>query len=349
MPLPQYTRKDMLILATTLPPVVVLFNVLLFGKNFFSNTTLILCSGLLVAAVMALAWIGYALIAVTVRNRLPQGRQLLKRMLLTIFLISLVQAFVTTLIFKGYDYFGLFGYSFEETPYYWMLAIGIVLNVMVTLVHEGVDSFERWKNTLQETEQLKRTYTQSQLLGLKSQINPHFLFNSLNSLSSLISEDEEKAEAFLNELTKVYRYMLSCHEEQFVPLETEIQFLHSYFYLLQTRYGNSLELNIKVPENDRKKFVTPLLLQAVFEYGFNTGMLSRKHPMLFAVNTDADGNLILKNEWLPRKHPVEANKEGIFNIADKYKLLCKKDVEVQNDNGIFTMKLPLIEHKIVAL
>jgi len=94
---------------------------------------------------------------------------------------------------------------------------------------------------------------QSQLLGLKSQINPHFLFNSLNSLSSLINEDEQEAEVFLDEMSKVYRYLLRSNDEELVTLQTELDFIRSYFYLLKTRLGRALELRINVPEEALEK------------------------------------------------------------------------------------------------
>ena len=116
-----------------------------------------------------------------------------------------------------------------------------IMNIFFTLVMEGISRYNNWRENLKETEQLKKTFTQSQLLGLKSQVNPHFLFNSLNTLSSLIAEDEGQAETFLNEMSKVYRYMLRGDDEQLVPLQTELKFIASYTHLLDKRFVQSLQ------------------------------------------------------------------------------------------------------------
>lgn len=345
MRLPQYTKKDLLILAGNMPFVVVVINTLLFGKRFFTEAKVFVVSGFIVLLVMTIVWFGFTWMAVTIRNRLPSNKDLISRIGITIALIATVQVLVMTLFFKGYDYFNVFGYTFNQSRYYWTLAIGFFINILVTLLHEGVDSFERWKTTLTETEQLKKAYAQSQLLGLKSQVNPHFLFNSLNSLSSLISEDEEKAEIFLNELTRVYRYLLRNNDEQLVTLEKELQFIHSYYYLLKTRYGDAVELSIAVDDVHYGRYVTPLLLQALFEYGFNINMLSKESPLKFNIHVDADNWLVVKNNLQQKQNAGLASTEGISNLVEKYKLMSGEKIDIHMHGNVFMVRIPLLnEH-----
>jgi LytS/YehU family sensor histidine kinase len=122
-------------------------------------------------------------------------------------------------------------------------------------LHEGVSRFERWSANLEETEALKKTVKQSRLLGLKSQVNPHFLFNCLNSLSSLINESTNEAENFLNEMSKVYRYMLRNDEDLLVQLDKELHFL-SHIMPLKARYGEGIEMHININEED-KNYLLP--------------------------------------------------------------------------------------------
>jgi sensor histidine kinase YesM len=117
-----------------------------------------------------------------------------------------------------------------------------------------------------------------QLLGLKSQINPHFLFNSLNSLSSLIDESSEDAEKFLDEMTKVYRYMLR-NEELLVPLEKEMQFIRSYYALLKARYGNGIQLEIDINEACWQALLPPLSLQVIIENAFTQNIVAKNTPL----------------------------------------------------------------------
>lgn len=339
--LPQYTKKDMQILAVSMPLVVILINSLLFGRHYFTESRTFFLSGIIVLVVMTATWLCFTWIAVTVRNRFPSGKQLMKRLAITIFLIGTIQAVVMTLFFRGYSHFGLFGYELNETRYYLTLAIGFLVNILVTMLHEGFDSFERWKTTLTETEKLKTAYTQSQLLGLKSQVNPHFLFNSLNSLSSLISEDAERAETFLNELTKVYRYLLRSQDEKMVTLETEIQFIRSYYYLLKARYGERVELEITADPALYNRFVSPLLLQTVFEYSFNNNILLKDNPLRFEIGTGGEW-LLIKNNVQEKQNSLPVSTDGMTNLIEKYKLLCPEKVEINSNYHFFQVRIPLI-------
>jgi len=340
--LPQYTKKDLQILAINMPPVVILLNSLLFGKRFFTEPGVFIGSGLIVLLIMTFAWFVFTWIAVTVRNRLPANRNLIKRLGITILLIGIIQSLVITLLFRGYSHFNLFDYTLNETRYYWTLDISFLINIIITMVHEGVDSFEKWKNTLTETEQLKTAYTQSQLLGLKSQVNPHFLFNSLNSLSSLISEDETKASTFLDELTKVYRYMLRSPDEKMVTLGTELQFIRSYFYLLKARYGDCVQLQVDTDETANNKFVSPLILQTIFEYSINSNILLKECPLSFLIGIDPNGKLLVQNNMQVKQTAVSAGIEGIANLMEKYKLISDERVEISRNHDIFSVTIPLI-------
>jgi two-component system, LytTR family, sensor kinase len=340
--LPQYTKKDLQILAINMPLIVILINSLLFGKRFFTEPRVLVLSGLIVLVIMSIAWFVYTWIAVTLRTRFPSGTSLIKRLAITILLIGIIQALLMTLFFQGYSHFSLFGYELNETRYYWTLAIGFLVNILITMLHEGYERFERWKTTLTETEQLKTSYAQSQLLGLKSQVNPHFLFNSLNSLSSLISEDAEQAEKFLNELTKVYRYLLRSQDEKLVPLGTELQFIRSYYYLLKVRYGDAVNLKIEVEEEQCRKYVSTFLLQTLFEYSFNNNSLVKDSPLNFLITIDETGRLLIKNNVQEKLNAAPASTAGMSNLVEKYKLLCDEQVEIENSNGIFSVKIPLI-------
>jgi LytS/YehU family sensor histidine kinase len=216
---------------------------------------------------------------------------------------------------------------------------------MATLTHEGVVRFEKWRATLIENEQLKKEYMQSQLLGLKSQINPHFLFNSLNSLSSLINEDEKEAELFLDEMSKVYRYLLRNNDEELVPLHTELEFIRSFFYMLKTRYGRATDLHIAVNGDAGEKCLPPLTLQMLVEDVFNTNTCSREQPIIIDIETTSDG-LEIRNT-INRKITDETSgaSSNLENIQNKFWLLCQKRVEIVESTNLRVIRIPLITEK----
>jgi LytS/YehU family sensor histidine kinase len=265
---------------------------------------------------------------------------------ISIFFFAIMTALSFTAIFYGYDYFNFLGYQLNENRYQWVLVVGLVLNIFTTFLHEGVSGFEKWKATLTETEQLKREYIQSCLLGLKSQVNPHFLFNSLNSLSSLIHEDEKKAEDFLNEMSKVYRYLLRNNEEKLVKLNTELQFIQSYYYILRTRYGEGIQIDMNIEEKHKEMCIPPLTIQILLENAFNLNRISKDKPLIISITSLNDCWLQIKNNV---QHKIGEDKElyeeGLENIVNKFKLLCQQTVRIRSTDGHRYIEMPLIKGK----
>src|SRR6476469_5736311 len=251
--LPQYTQSDRAIMLFIIVPWILTVNWLIVGPLYFQRPGVFLAATFITFAAMAISWQMHTWIATTVRDRFPGENQAGLRLLIALPLFLLVTALTTTLYFWGYNAVNFPGATFNAANYQAALMIGAVVNVLATFVHEAVARFEKWKEVLVENEQLKKEYMQSQLLGLKSQINPHFLFNSLNSLSSLINEDEQEAEMFLDEMSKVYRYLLRSNDEELVSLHTELDFVRSYFYLLKTRLGRAVELHVSVNNDATEK------------------------------------------------------------------------------------------------
>lgn len=343
MKLPQYTRQDLKIFLGVMPLIVIIFNVLLFGKRYFTELKTFCLASLATFIIIACLWQSLTWVAVTVRNRFSKDAELIKRMGIAIFLIILISWLTMTIIFLGYDHFHFLGYELNEGRYQWSLAVTAIINIFVTFLHEGVSGFEKWKSTLVETEQLKKEYMRSQLLGLKSQVNPHFLFNSLNSLSSLINENQEEAEKFLDEMSKVYRYLLRNSDDQLVQLDTELQFIQSYFYLLKARHGDGVELLIAVKEAERKKFLPPLTLQILLEAAFNLNAIHKNHPIKVEISS-------LDNGWFEIKNNIEKklagdvadDQAGIANVANKFRLLCHQSIVIQDTGTHSIMQVPLI-------
>lgn len=342
--LPRYTKSDLLITMLIVVPWVGLLNWLIVGGLYFTDFWIFLGATVITFGSMGFSWKMHTWISVVLRERFPHERQNSLRLLLAIPLFALITSLNLTLLFWGYDAFDFPGAQFRSDNYQKALLAGVVMNVFVTFLHEAVSRFEKWKAALIENEQLKKEYMQSQLLGLKSQINPHFLFNSLNSLSSLINEDEQEAEIFLDEMSKVYRYLLRSNDEELVTLQTELDFIRSYYYLLKTRYGRALELHISVSSQDVHRCLPPLTLQMLLEDVFTANAGTRDQPVVIEIATTDDGLEIRNN--IIRKLTEEAGSSGnLENVINKFWLLCQKRVEVAEAEGSRVIRIPLILEK----
>jgi two-component system LytT family sensor kinase len=268
----------------------------------------------------------------------------MKRTMIIIGLFIIMTGLMILLLFTIYESIGTLSFTFGEGSFIGAYSATVILNIFLTILHEGVAKFTSYKATLIETEQLKKEYMQSQLLGLKSQVNPHFLFNGLNSLSSLISEDPAKAERFLDEMSKVYRYLLRNDDEQLVELETELRFINSYYYLLNVRYGDGIVLTTDIADEQRGLMIPPLTLQVLFENAFNLNSISKEQPLRVSIRSQQDGWLEIKNNIQAKLGgDDQAHMEGLDNIINKFRLLCQQTVTIEDSAMHRVIRLPLIK------
>lgn len=344
--LPRYTSRDLSILLWTMTPFSILLNIIIFGNDYFSSARVFFIATILTFLIMAGSFILYGHIAVTFRQRFPGDDNFLKRTSVLIMLFLIISALIIFGVYKVYHAIGLLGDSKEENNFTWAYITTGILNIFLTFLNEGIHRFENWKANLKETEELKVTYKQSQLIGLKSQVNPHFLFNSLNSLSGLIQEDTEKAEKFLDELSKVYRYMLRNDDDPLVKLLTELQFITSYFLLLKARYGDAVEWEISVTESDKEKSLPPLSLQVIVENALYQNKTSKTSPLRITVTSGDDNTIIVKNN-VQRKILTETGDQesGLDNLIKKYQLMSEQPVEIKENGNERLIVLPLISKK----
>jgi two-component system, LytTR family, sensor kinase len=339
---PKIVRKDSQLFWAIIPIVVVLLNISLFGFRFFTNLSVFVVSGIVAFFVSLVLWYLLNNVSALTRSHFASDRYPYKRIFTTICLYAVVTTLFLTAIHRAYDGTGFPGYELDEKRYRWSLITGIVLNVFLTLLLEGVAGFRNWKATMIETEQLKKEYMQSQLLGLKSQVNPHFLFNSLNSLSSLISEDGEKAEKFLDEMSKVYRYLLRNTDDQLVTLETELQFVKSYFFLLKSRYSDGIDMQFDVNESDLQLTLPPLTLQMLVEAAYNQNTVNKDRPLRIQISSINNGWLRVKNNIEKKVVDDVADQSALENVANKFRLLCQQNIVVIKNADHNIIELPLI-------
>lgn len=340
MKLPRYTRKDYLVLLWVILPFTIVLNTLIFGKLYFSAWYIFALATLISGVAFSLDFLICGFIAVALKSRFPREKHLTLRLSLMIVTFLIITGLFLFSLFRGYEAFGFFGYTFNDSAFIWSyIAMGI-FNIFLTFLIEGISRFEEWKANQKETEQVKISYRQSQLSGLKSHINPHFLFNCLNTLSSLISEDEETAEKFLDEMSKIYRYMLRNDDEKLVPLETELNFIKSYFYLLNTRYSSSMQLTVKVDAEERHKLIPPLTLQYIVEDTIGQNSFSKSSPLKISIK-NKNGCLEIRNT-IQAKIGIDRSDCALRSIVDKYRLFHETDFVLKEEDGERIIQIPLI-------
>lgn len=227
------------------------------------------------------------------------------------------------------------------SDYTYSLGIQIFYHFVYWAIYEGSYIMTAWRETFQQREDLKKAQLQSQLDTLKSQINPHFLFNSLNSLSMLIQDNPRQAETFVDEISSVYRYLLRSNEHELTSLGREIQFIESYFRLLKTRYGSGIDLCITVEDWQRDLKLPPLTLQLLVENAVKHNVILPDRPLSIEIIA-RQRQLSVRNNLQRKPVPILSHRVGLANIATKYRLLNQEPISIQEDDRFFVVTLPLL-------
>lgn len=229
---------------------------------------------------------------------------------------------------------GLFGLSLMKALLYFPALF---------LLFETSYYFARMRYTEQEKEKLEKEKMRAELFYLKEIVNPHFLFNSLNSLSALIHENPQQAEQFLDELTKVYRYLLRNNDGELTELSTEVKFIQSYIHLLKTRYSESIQFDIQIDNNLECYLLPPLTLQLLVENAVKHNRLMKEQPLRIQIYTRAGEELVVSNNVQKKDTPVDSTKVGLQNINARYRLLNQTGIMVEQNDQHFSVIVRLIK------
>lgn len=220
-------------------------------------------------------------------------------------------------------------------------ALNIFMVMTVILSIFGYHFFIRWKEEKVNAVELEKEKAQVQYDNLKNQLNPHFLFNSLSSLNSLIFENPQLASDFLQQLSKVYRYVLENKEKNLVSLDTEVDFVNHYAQLLKTRFDGGVEVEYHIDERVKEMKIVPVTLQVLYENAVKHNITTKSSPLLIEVYNE-DDMLVVKNK-LQLKHQIEtSNRQGLENLKNLYAYMTGKQVEVDKTEKSFAIKIPLV-------
>lgn len=237
-----------------------------------------------------------------------------------------------------------YGYSWEENwnPLKLNIIYSTLINLFLHLVNAIFFFFREYKQKWQEAEELRRSSEQAQLQLIKNQINPHFLFNNLNVLSGMLIKENPEANHFIEEFSKVYRYILNNQQKELVDLKAELDFIQPYLFLLRKRFGEGLEVNIRIADHFQDWHVVPAALQMLIENAIKHNVVSRVKPLQIDIHTNGNQTLVIKNNIQPRKQSEPSTRIGLQNISKRYELISGKVVEVHETAETFEVILPLL-------
>ena len=266
------TRVQWYSFLTSMPLIDLALNLILYDRQVFHNYKIWTISFPLLWVIGLFSWYLHAIYDRWVENKYPEIRQSMRRIILKSGVMLFVMTPSILLIFLFYDSFHILGYSIQEGDLGKGLLVGLSVNLIFLTLWESIYMMDKHRESISEKEILKQMSLQQEFEVLKSQVNPHFLFNCFNTLSSLIEEDATKAEAFLDELSKVYRYLLRNNETGLSTLQNELRFIRSYFGLLKTRHGEAVQFQIETDKRYDHYLLPSLSLQLLVENAVKHGV-----------------------------------------------------------------------------
>ena len=225
-----------------------------------------------------------------------------------------------------------------------MLAVGFRINLFLHTINAAMYFLREMRRSQVEAEEFKKISLQAQFQSLKDQVNPHFLFNNLNVLSALLYQDVNQAAEFLQQLSKVYRYVLQNQEKEVVEVAAELAFMESCAYLLRARFRGSLRIDISVPDHLHARYTVPVALQMLLDNALKHNISSRSRPLLIEIFATPDQQqLVVRNTLQPKLAVEPGTNLGLENIRRRYGFVSPRAVEVERDAGSFTVRLPLLQ------
>jgi len=231
-------------------------------------------------------------------------------------------------------------FDFGKSGYFESIYSAIAVTVVMSLFLHGKAFLTSWKDAAKNAEMLQKENAIAKYESLKSQLNPHFLFNSLNALTNLVYEDQDKAAKFIKQLSEVYRYVLDTRNREVVGLHEELQFINSYLFLQKIRFGDNLRTNVNLSGDGK---IAPLALQLLIENAIKHNVVSGEAPLTITISNDA--NFITVENNLQKKKTIgePSSGMGLENICKRYEFLTHTKVQIIASAAAFTVKLPNLQ------
>lgn len=285
-------------------------------------------------------WLVMRAILIALRKKYPSLKDNVKR--IPLFFLSIVVT-VMAVDYSGNMTLGfIFGNSYNHPLRSKLIVPIILISTMTMAIYEAMYYYIRLKQSIRHEEQAKRAIVQAQLDTLRNQAQPHFFFNTLNTLRDIIDQNtKEEAKEFVNRLSEMYRFILESGNTNLIVLQDELKFAQAYIHIQKERFGENLQVNWTISESEKDKLIIPMSLQLLLENAVKHNVISKAKPLEVNVYME-NGKLIVRNRIQPKSTQLPTTKLGLKNIEGRYALISDKQVSITSENGHFEVKLPLL-------
>lgn len=282
-------------------------------------------------------WFGCTVIVTRLWEKMPWEHAPVKRIIVEVTLIiayTLLFSYGVYLIEKWRNIF-----DFDTVNLGEQIVTTIFITLLITSIHESVFFYKQWKYNFSKSVKLQKDNIEARYETLKSQINPHFLFNSLNSLSNLVG-DNEKAVEYIDNLSDFLRYVLQSRDRELVLVRDEVRILSKYIHLQKSRFGDNLQVELNVWEWHYHYSIPPLVLQMLLENCIKHNIVSADLPLKVKISVKDD--MIHVENVLQRKETGNSTGQGLRNITERYRFFTDKEVVINENKNSFTVSIPML-------
>jgi sensor histidine kinase YesM len=224
--------------------------------------------------------------------------------------------------------------------HFYLILFDFVKYIFLVAMSVAIKVTSSWYQVDAERKELEKRHSEAELQNLKSQLNPHFLFNSLNTLNALIKIDADKAQQYVHQLSQVFRYTLQ--NNNVISLEEELKFTQAYCHLMQIRYGDSLRFEFQIDPRYHSYSIIPSSLQTLVENAIKHNVVSSRQPLTISVATTANDTIRVSNPIQPKRELEKGEGIGLVNLSERYRLMWQRDIVINQDNGTFSVEINLV-------
>ena len=285
-------------------------------------------------------WITLRAVVILLRKRFPDIKDVGKRV--TILVISIVLGVIIIDATGNYVLAQVYAGNYNPLSRLDVLIPIIFISSMVMAIYEAVYFLVQLKESIRKEEQSKQAVVQAQLDALRNQAQPHFFFNSLNTLRDIIDQNpREDAKEFVDKLADVYRFILESGNVNLISLQDELKYAEAYIHIQKERFGDNLNVHWNVKEESLQRQVIPMSLQLLLENAIKHNVVSKAKPLSIYVN-GTNETLEVRNKVQPKSTKIPSTQMGLKNIDQRYQLMSEKHIEIKQEAGEFIVSLPLL-------
>jgi len=319
-----------------------LFIIAIFTSGAFQDSKSFLISFLWAFSITITQWTGLSFIYKIIDDRISWIETPVKKVFVQIFVFLAYStgAFILVQLFNYYVWIG------KSPSQSWdsilrSVPFTVMISFVISLIFTAVGFFFAWKRSFLQAEKLKIEMLAYKYESLRNQINPHFLFNSLNVLSDLVYDDQALAVKFIRQLSDLFRYVLDSRDKELVPLKDELEFIRSFTFLLKTRFEEKLTIDVDVEANP-EEYIVPMTLQLLIENAVKHNEVSEAFPLRISVRKVGDC-LEVENNLQPKSVGDDSKKTGLKNITQQYAFFSEKPIKIMTSDELYRIRVPILK------